>query len=205
MPMKYVGASVITAATLAGISADAWAARVDYTIDLSTMARDRLSWNAAAKRLDVQLPPLALSRPNLDEGRAQSRLEIANRGERVFAVERKTSKAEPRAPPEDELERRLFELDRLLGFESHEPRSREREAKLRVAIAHLFLEGALGADLAVGENEVIGRLEYGRHAEASIMHAQGGVQKLKKSFPRKPGATSVVSSATWPSFAQLSH
>ena len=34
MPMKYVGASVITAATLAGISADAWAARVDYTVDL---------------------------------------------------------------------------------------------------------------------------------------------------------------------------
>lgn len=46
-------------------------ARVDYTIDLSTMARDRLSWNADAKRLDVQIPPLTLSRPNLDEGRAQ--------------------------------------------------------------------------------------------------------------------------------------
>lgn len=46
-------------------------ARVDYTIDLSTMARDRLSWNAEARRLDVQIPPLALSRPNLDEGRAQ--------------------------------------------------------------------------------------------------------------------------------------
>ena len=46
-------------------------ARVDYTVDLSTMGRDRLSWNDEAKRLDVQLPPLALSRPNLDEGRAQ--------------------------------------------------------------------------------------------------------------------------------------
>lgn len=46
-------------------------ARIDYTIDLSAMGRDRLTWNAEAKRLDVRLPPLALSRPNLDEGRAQ--------------------------------------------------------------------------------------------------------------------------------------
>jgi hypothetical protein len=46
-------------------------ARVDYTIDLSAMARDRLEWNAEAKRLGVRLPPMVLSRPNLDEGRAQ--------------------------------------------------------------------------------------------------------------------------------------
>jgi hypothetical protein len=46
-------------------------ARVDYTIDLSAMGRDRLSWNAEAKRMDVRLPALALSKPNLDEGRAQ--------------------------------------------------------------------------------------------------------------------------------------
>ncbi|HEX8057675.1 MAG TPA: DUF4230 domain-containing protein [Novosphingobium sp.] len=46
-------------------------ARIDYTIDLSAMGRDRLTWNAEAKRLDVRLPSLALSRPNLDEGRAQ--------------------------------------------------------------------------------------------------------------------------------------
>jgi hypothetical protein len=46
-------------------------ARVDYTIDFSAMDRSRLSWDAEAKRLDVRLPPLALSRPNLDEGRAQ--------------------------------------------------------------------------------------------------------------------------------------
>ena len=50
-------------------------ARVDYTIDLSTMGRDRLTWNAEAQngsgRLDVRLPALTLSRPNLDEGRAQ--------------------------------------------------------------------------------------------------------------------------------------
>ena len=46
-------------------------ARVDYTIDLSKVGRDRVKWDAAAKRLDVQLPPLLLSRPNLDEARAQ--------------------------------------------------------------------------------------------------------------------------------------
>lgn len=46
-------------------------ARVDYTIDLSAMGKDRLSWNAEARRLDVRLPPLAISRPNLDEGHAR--------------------------------------------------------------------------------------------------------------------------------------
>ena len=46
-------------------------ARVDYTLDLSTMNRDRLAWNSETKRLDVLLPPLTVSRPNLDEGRAQ--------------------------------------------------------------------------------------------------------------------------------------
>lgn len=46
-------------------------ARVDYTIDFSAMDRSRLSWDAEAKRLDVRLPPLTLSRPNLDESRAQ--------------------------------------------------------------------------------------------------------------------------------------
>jgi hypothetical protein len=35
------------------------------------MGRDRVTWNTEAKRLDVRLPPLTLSRPNLDEGRAQ--------------------------------------------------------------------------------------------------------------------------------------
>lgn len=46
-------------------------ARVDYTLDLSDMDRKRLSWDGEAQRLDVRLPPLQLSRPNLDEGRAQ--------------------------------------------------------------------------------------------------------------------------------------
>lgn len=46
-------------------------ARVEYSLDLSTMTRDRLAWNADTKRMDVRLPALAISRPNLDEGRAQ--------------------------------------------------------------------------------------------------------------------------------------
>src|SRR5690606_22210153 len=46
-------------------------ARVDYTLDLSQMGESRLSWDAASKTLDVQLQPLEISRPNLDEGRAQ--------------------------------------------------------------------------------------------------------------------------------------
>ena len=46
-------------------------ARVDYTLDLSAMNRDRLAWNEDTKTLDVQLPALTLSRPNLDEARAQ--------------------------------------------------------------------------------------------------------------------------------------
>lgn len=46
-------------------------ARVDYTLDLSQMDRTRLAWDEATKTLDVQLPPLAVSRPNLDEARAQ--------------------------------------------------------------------------------------------------------------------------------------
>ncbi len=46
-------------------------ARVDYTLDLSQIGRSRMAWNEATKRLDVVLPPLQLSRPNLDESRAQ--------------------------------------------------------------------------------------------------------------------------------------
>lgn len=46
-------------------------ARVDYTIDLGAIGRDRLRWDAASQHLDVTLPALQLSRPNLDEGRAQ--------------------------------------------------------------------------------------------------------------------------------------
>lgn len=46
-------------------------ARVDYTLDLSQMDASRLRWDEATSTLDVQLPPLRVSRPNLDEGRAQ--------------------------------------------------------------------------------------------------------------------------------------
>ena len=46
-------------------------ARVDYTLDLSQMDRTRLRWDEAKSTLDVQLPPLKVGRPNLDEGRAQ--------------------------------------------------------------------------------------------------------------------------------------
>jgi Protein of unknown function (DUF4230) len=46
-------------------------ARIDYTLDLAAMDRDRLVWNPERSRLDVRLPPLMLSRPNLDEARAQ--------------------------------------------------------------------------------------------------------------------------------------
>lgn len=46
-------------------------ARVDYTLDLSEMDASRLSWDEATDTLDVRLPPLRMTRPNLDEGRAQ--------------------------------------------------------------------------------------------------------------------------------------
>ncbi|MEW9854367.1 DUF4230 domain-containing protein [Novosphingobium sp. M1R2S20] len=46
-------------------------ARVDYTLDLSKMDRNRLIWNGQTKTLDVLLPPLAVGKPNLDEARAQ--------------------------------------------------------------------------------------------------------------------------------------
>jgi hypothetical protein len=45
-------------------------ARIDYTIDLSQMNRDRMAWNAQTQTLSVRLPPLRLSRPNLDEAGA---------------------------------------------------------------------------------------------------------------------------------------
>jgi len=45
--------------------------RVDYTLDLSKMDRNRLAWNEGTRTLDVLLPPLAVGRPNLDEARAQ--------------------------------------------------------------------------------------------------------------------------------------
>ncbi len=46
-------------------------ARVEYRLDLSRIGRSNMGWDKAAQRLDVVLPPLTVSRPNLDEGHAQ--------------------------------------------------------------------------------------------------------------------------------------
>lgn len=46
-------------------------ARVDYTLDLSKLDAKRMGWDDKAHRLDVALPPLQISRPNLDEAHAQ--------------------------------------------------------------------------------------------------------------------------------------
>jgi hypothetical protein len=46
-------------------------ARVDYTLDLSQMNRDRLNWDDNSRTLSVLLPPISVGKPNLDEARAQ--------------------------------------------------------------------------------------------------------------------------------------
>lgn len=46
-------------------------AQVDYTLDLSRMDRNRLVWNGNDRTLEVLLPPLAVGKPNLDEGHAK--------------------------------------------------------------------------------------------------------------------------------------
>ena len=46
-------------------------ARVDYTLDLSRLDANRLGWDKEAKLLDVTLPPLQVSKPNMDEAHAQ--------------------------------------------------------------------------------------------------------------------------------------
>jgi hypothetical protein len=46
-------------------------ARVDYAIDLGKVGRDRMRWDAASRTLMVRLPTLEVTRPNLDEARAQ--------------------------------------------------------------------------------------------------------------------------------------
>jgi hypothetical protein len=47
-------------------------ATVEYRLDLSGMDRDRFAWDEASGTFDVVLPPLRISRPNLDE--AQQRV-----------------------------------------------------------------------------------------------------------------------------------
>lgn len=46
MPNKYIRASVITAAALAGSATDAWATRVDYTIDVGVEDNDNVTYTA---------------------------------------------------------------------------------------------------------------------------------------------------------------
>ena len=46
-------------------------ARVDYSIDLSRIEARRLTWNPDSETLTVQLPPVRVGAPNLDEARAQ--------------------------------------------------------------------------------------------------------------------------------------
>lgn len=46
-------------------------ATVEYRLDLSQMDRDDFAWNAERGVLEVVLPPLRISRPNLDEAKAR--------------------------------------------------------------------------------------------------------------------------------------
>jgi hypothetical protein len=47
-------------------------AQVEYRIDLAAMDRDRFAWDEASETLTVILPPLRVSRPNLDEAAART-------------------------------------------------------------------------------------------------------------------------------------
>ena len=47
-------------------------ALVEYRLDLASMDRDRLRWDQGTQTLAVTLPPLRISRPNLDEGQART-------------------------------------------------------------------------------------------------------------------------------------
>lgn len=47
-------------------------ATVEYRVDLSNMGRDRFRWDAASEELTVILPPLQISRPNLDEAQQKT-------------------------------------------------------------------------------------------------------------------------------------
>lgn len=47
-------------------------ATVEYRLDLASMDRDRLAWNAETQTLAVALPGLRISRPNLDEAQART-------------------------------------------------------------------------------------------------------------------------------------
>jgi len=46
-------------------------ATVEYRLDLSDITRDNFRWSEGEQVLDVTIPTLRISRPNLDEGRAR--------------------------------------------------------------------------------------------------------------------------------------
>jgi len=46
-------------------------AMVEYRVELSSVGRDRMTWDEDSRTLDVRLPPLKISRPNVDEARAR--------------------------------------------------------------------------------------------------------------------------------------
>ena len=46
-------------------------ATVGYRLDLASMDRDAFAWDPASETLSVVLPPLRISRPNLDEAQAR--------------------------------------------------------------------------------------------------------------------------------------
>lgn len=46
-------------------------ATVEYRLDLSSVDRDRFAWDADSETLDVTLPTLKISKPNLDEAKSK--------------------------------------------------------------------------------------------------------------------------------------
>lgn len=46
-------------------------ATVEYRVNLANVGRDRMQWDAGSETLDVQLPPLKTTVPNLDEASAR--------------------------------------------------------------------------------------------------------------------------------------
>lgn len=46
-------------------------AQIDYRVPLSGITRSRMIWDASTRTLRVTLPPLRISKPNLDEARAR--------------------------------------------------------------------------------------------------------------------------------------
>jgi len=46
-------------------------ATVEYRVELGSVGRDRMTWDKNTGTLDVRLPPLKISRPNVDEAKAR--------------------------------------------------------------------------------------------------------------------------------------